>query len=136
MRVLAARVVAARMVQEGAEFMDTFRRLARELDFSAEVAFDIATRVHSSGGFTRDLIYLRGLVELMTHLREGGALEPLYIGKIALRHLSIIEELRDRGVLRPPPLRPRFLERETALERLEALRQGTPLAALVEGEGA
>jgi hypothetical protein len=134
MRVLAARVVAARMVEAGAGFLDTFRRLTRDHALDAEVAFDTAARVHASGGFTRDVIYLRGLVELLAHLRGGGELEPLYIGKIALRHLPIIQELRERGILLAPPLRPRFLEHEAALRRLEAVRHGIPLAALVESD--
>jgi hypothetical protein len=82
--------------------------------------------VHASGGFTRDLIYLRGLVDLMELLREGGALEPLYVGKIAQKHIPVVEELRTAEVLREPPLTPRFLDDPDALARLEAVRAASP----------
>jgi uncharacterized protein (TIGR02421 family) len=124
MRLLAARVVAAHGVEQGAEFVETFRTLSAEHGFSKAGAWDIATRVHASGGFTRDLIYLRGLVGLIELLRGGQPLEPLYVGKIARRHIPVIDELRHRGVLRDPPLRPRFLDDPTAQGRLEALLSG------------
>jgi hypothetical protein len=88
-------------------------------------------RVHRSGGFAKDVVYLRGLAELLAHLRGGGDLEVLYTGKIALRHRSIVEELRWRDFLRPPPLRPRYLAADGAASRLAELRTRASLAALV-----
>jgi uncharacterized protein (TIGR02421 family) len=136
MRVLAGRVVAARAVEEGAEFVDTFRLLAGGHGFAAGTAFDIATRAHEGGGHTRDLIYLRGFVRLQEYLAEGGELEPLYIGKIARKHIPVILELRDRGILREPALRPRFLDLPDVGRRLEALRRGLPLMQVVRGAAA
>jgi uncharacterized protein (TIGR02421 family) len=131
MRLLAARVVAARAVEEGAEFVDTFRTLTQAHGYSPGGAWHIATRVHASGGFTRDLIYLRGLVRLREFLRKGGELRPLYVGKIAQKHVPIIEELRYRRVLLDPPLTPRFLDDPAALDRLEAVRGGIPLTEMI-----
>ncbi|HSJ10423.1 MAG TPA: tyrosine/phenylalanine carboxypeptidase domain-containing protein, partial [Longimicrobiales bacterium] len=102
MRVLAARVLAAHSMEHGAEFIETFRLLTREHGFARGTAFDITERVHQCGGFNRDMIYLRGLLRLVEHLRAGGALEPLYVGKIAAKHIEIIDELLSRGVLVPP----------------------------------
>jgi len=136
MRLLAARVVAARAVEQKAEFVDTFRLLTDGHGFSARGAWDVARRVHACGGFTRDFIYLRGLVELMEFLRDGGRIEALYLGKMALKHFPIIEELRYRGVLREPPLTPRFLLDPDARERLDAVRRGLPLVQTVSPEGA
>jgi hypothetical protein len=115
----------------GASFVDTFRRLHNDHGFSAGGAFDITTRVYASGGFTRDHIYLRGFMEVVEYLRDGGPIEPLYVGKIAARHLGVIRELRERGVLKPTPILPRFLTRSDARERLGALRAGLPLHAMV-----
>jgi hypothetical protein len=131
MRLLAARVVAARSVEEGADFVETFRLLTREYGYSPDGAWHIAARVHASGGFTRDLIYLRGLVSLMEHLENGGELQPLYVGKIAQKHIPVIEELRYREVLREPPLTPRFLHDAEALDRLEAVRRGITLTEMI-----
>lgn len=133
MRLLAARVVAVHDRIEGADFLEAFRRLRADMGFSPRTAYDIATRVYQSGGFTRDIIYLRGLLGVVEHLRGGHDLEPLYIGKIAARHLDLMREFRERGVLRPMPLVPRFLERPDALARLHALRDGLPLHEMVAG---
>lgn len=133
LRLLAARVIAVHAMLEGATFVDTFRVLRDEHGFTAYGAFSVAARVHQSGGFTRDMIYLRGLLRLMRHLARGAPLEPLYVGKIAVKHIPVIEELRERGVLREPPLLPRFLHDADALRRLEALRAGLPVTSLVRG---
>ncbi|HUH12136.1 MAG TPA: tyrosine/phenylalanine carboxypeptidase domain-containing protein [Longimicrobiales bacterium] len=136
MRLLAARVLAAHSVQGGGGFVDTFRLLNREHGFTPPTAFGIATRVHAGGGFTRDLIYLRGLLDVLEHLREGGELDGLYVGKLARKHMEVLEELLDRGVLRPPPLRPRFLDDERTRRRLERARGPLALADMVRPEAA
>ncbi|MEX0892564.1 MAG: tyrosine/phenylalanine carboxypeptidase domain-containing protein [Gemmatimonadota bacterium] len=131
MRVLGARVLAAAAVQSGASFVETYRLLHREHDFSASGAFGIAARVHACGGFTRDAVYLRGLVSLLKYLEEGGELEPLYVGKLALRHVPVLAELTERGILSAPPIRPRFLDFPDAAERLQAARGGPSLSSLI-----
>lgn len=131
MRLLAARVVAARSVEEGASFIDTFRLLRNAYGYTNAGAWHVTLRVHQSGGFTRDFIYLRGLIGLLELLREGVELEPLYIGKIAQKHIPIIEELRHRRILREPPLTPRVLEDSAARERLDAVRRGITLTEMI-----
>ncbi|MGH7464269.1 MAG: flavohemoglobin expression-modulating QEGLA motif protein, partial [Longimicrobiales bacterium] len=131
MRVLAARVVAAHSIEQGAGFLDTFRLLTGGHGVRPGTAFDITQRVHASGGFTRDLIYLRGLLRLVEYIRADGAIEPLYIGKIAAKHVEIIEELRARGYLGTPPLVPRLFEDPETPRRIEALREGLPLTRMI-----
>jgi uncharacterized protein (TIGR02421 family) len=133
MRTIAARVIAVESVQGGATFMETFRLLRSDYGLSAYSAFDITERVHESGGFTRDMIYLRGLLWVLDYVRDGGNLEPLYIGKIACRHIDIIAELRERGILRSPPLRPRFLDFPATAARLEKAARGLEWHELVSG---
>lgn len=136
LRLLAARVVAVNCCIHGAGFLETFRRLHHDHGFSARGAFDITTRVYQSGGFTRDHIYLRGLVDVVEYLRDGGPLEPLYVGKIAARHLDVVRELQERGVLTAAPLLPRFLDRDSVRARLKALREGLPIHDMVDPPGA
>lgn len=131
LRTLAARALAARMTEQRLEFVDVFRRLVREHGFSESGAFRIAARVHQAGGFTRDQIYLRGLIYLLRYLRAGGALEPLYLGKLGHKEVPMIHDLRKRGVLREPPLRPRFLDMDGAEARMERLRNGLAPEGLV-----
>jgi uncharacterized protein (TIGR02421 family) len=131
LRVLAARVVAGHSVEQRATFIETFRLLTREYGLMAGSAFDIAERVHASGGFTRDIIYLRGVIQLLEHIRAGGDLAALYIGKLAAKHIDIIAELRERGFLSAPPLTPRVLQTAEARDRIQAVRRGLSLPDLI-----
>jgi uncharacterized protein (TIGR02421 family) len=131
MRVLAARVVAARGLLDGASFIETFRILDRNLEFSQRAAYTITMRIYRGGGLTKDAVYLRGLLQILRYLREGGELEPLYLGKVASAHLPLIAELRHRGIIKPPTLRPRYLDDPQALEKVEGLRAGMTVLQLL-----
>ena len=122
MQLIAARVVAVRHLIDGASFIDTFRALAGDHGLTKARAYNVAMRVYRGGGFTKDAVYLRGLEQVLRHLRGGGELEPLYVGKIAIAHLPILKELRLRNVLVPTPIVPRHLSDPRARARLEFLR--------------
>jgi uncharacterized protein (TIGR02421 family) len=133
-RVLAARVVAARAVTEGAPFVDTFRDLQAHHGLPQAIAWRVAMRVYRGGGLVRDAVYLRALVRLLRYLGDGGLIEPLFVGRIALEHVPIVRELQWREVLRSPPLSPRYLQRPEAVARLDQLRgqPATPLDLVFE----
>jgi uncharacterized protein (TIGR02421 family) len=133
LRLLAARALAVRRMVEGADFVEVFRELDRAHDFAQRTAFTVAMRVFRGGGLTKDAAYLRGLVGLLNYLREGGALEPLLVGKLGANHVPIIEELQWRKVLVPAPLRPRYLDAPEAVERLADVRRGASVLDLVKG---
>jgi uncharacterized protein (TIGR02421 family) len=124
LRTLAGRVLVVDCLMKGADFTEAFAVLYDRYGFSPQAAFNIVSRVFRSGGFTKDAVYLRGLVELLGHLGTGGSLEPLLVGKIALVHLPLVEDLLARGVLHPPALVPRFLAGEANRERMAVLRRG------------
>jgi uncharacterized protein (TIGR02421 family) len=132
MRILAARVVAARQMLDGANFVDTFRTLDRTYEFSQRSAYTIAMRIYRGGGLTKDAVYLRGLMQILRYLREGGDLEPLFVGKIASGHLPLIVELSHRQVIKPPALRPRYLEGDEPQRKLELLRTGLKVLDLLQ----
>jgi uncharacterized protein (TIGR02421 family) len=131
MRVLAARVVGAHHMLDGASFIDTFRALDRNYEFSQRTAYTIAMRLYRGGGLTKDAVYLRGLLQILRYLREGGELEPLFIGKVASAHLPLIHELSMRDIIKPPALRPRYLESAGAQKKIERLRGGMKLLELI-----
>jgi hypothetical protein len=110
------------MLLEGASFVDTFDRLHGQFKLPARRAFTTTLRAYRGGGTTKDVIYLRGLKDLVRYLSEGHDLEPLYVGKIALRHVPLIQELRRRQVVLPPSVMPRYLTSQKARERLAACR--------------
>jgi uncharacterized protein (TIGR02421 family) len=123
LRTLAGRAVAARRVCDGAGFGEVFAELV-DLGFSEAAAWPITMRMLRGGGFTKDVIYLRGLVALVDHLEGGGALEPLLVGKLHLSQVPDITELLARQILEPPALHPRWLDADGAEERLNEIRAG------------
>ncbi|WP_442879576.1 tyrosine/phenylalanine carboxypeptidase domain-containing protein [Brevundimonas sp.] len=67
---------------------------------------------------------MRGLLELLDHLSGGGALDSFWMGKIASSHLSVMQELSLRGLLKPPKIMPQFLDLPGANQRLARLKTG------------
>ncbi len=132
MRTLAARVLSADHVAQGAELVDVWRDLHRTWGFGERPAFQIAMRVLRGGGFVKDSVYLRGLQAVLDYLADGGHLETLLVGKIATEHAPIVEELQRRGVLNPSPLRPVYLDDPDGRLRVGHARSGTELLELVE----
>ena len=120
-RTLAARVISVKALLDKATFIDVFRLLNGEHRFTKQNAFNIAMRVFRGGGLTKDIVYLRGVLRLIDYLRNGGDLETLLIGKIALVHAPIIRELIWRNVLRDQPLSPLWLHEPVSTARLAKL---------------
>jgi hypothetical protein len=65
------------------------------------------------------------------YIRAGGAIEPLYVGKIAAKHVPIVEELRARDYLQAPALLPRLFDQPDTAHRLDALRDGLTLTQMI-----
>jgi uncharacterized protein (TIGR02421 family) len=134
LRVLAARVVAVGMMLDGAGFLEIFESLRAEYGMPARTAWSIAIRVVVGGGSVKDAIYLRGITRILDALAEGSSLDVLFVGKLALDHVPLIQDLLDRDVLSPPWVRPRWLDVPGAEERLDRLRAGASVTDLYEGE--
>lgn len=132
MRMLAARVLAAEMMAEGAEFAEVFHVLDNNYGFTQKMAFNITLRIFRGGGLLKDMVYLRGLKNLLEYLGKGGAFEPLLLGKFGAQHLHIIRELQWRKVLDKPLLTPRYLDKPEVSGKLEAIRQGMTIQDLIK----
>ena len=132
LRMLAARVLAASMITEGAGFTEVFRELDDSYGFSQKTAFNITLRIFRGGGLLKDMVYLRGLMRLLEYLGGGGAFEPLLLGKFGADHLPIIRELQWRKVLSAPSLKPRYLDNPEVTARLETVCRGITLQDLVK----
>lgn len=130
LRQLAARVVAANHMMLGATFREVHADLVAH-GFSAHGAFTTTMRVFRSGGFTKDAIYLRGLLNLIGHLKSGGTLDLLWLGKLALSELSRVEELVKRGALHGPRLVPRYVDDPATALRLAEAANLSDLTELV-----
>ena len=134
LRVLAARVVAIAELLDGAAFLEIFDLLRSEYRIPTRTAWSIAIRVVVGGGSVKDAIYLRGIIRILEALAEGISLDVLFVGKLALDHIPLIQDLLDRRVLQPPWVRPRWLDVPGAGERLDRLRAGVSITDLYEGE--
>jgi uncharacterized protein (TIGR02421 family) len=132
LRMLAARVVAAEQVIRGGAFLDVFELLTQTHGLGRRGAFTTTMRATRGGGLTKDAIYLRGLREVLDYLRGGGDLALLFLGKFALRHLPLVQELLHRGVVRQPRWLPHALDSVGATERLQELREGRHVLQLLE----
>lgn len=124
LKLLAARVVGCAAMLDGADFSETYDLLIKQHRFSEAAAFNLALRLYRGGGLAKDAIYLRGLLELLSHLQHGGALEPFWMGKIAASHFGVMQELADRGLLRLPAIKPLFLQNNDGRGRFEKARRG------------
>ena len=132
LRLLAARVMAAHSLMNGATFIDAFRLLKDTYGFKQHLAFNVVMRVFRAGGLTKDAVYLRGLIQLLRYLHKEPLNDLFFIGKIAIDHIPIIQELRRRRVLQAPRLHPHFLNAPQAAPRLERLSQGLSVVDLIE----
>jgi uncharacterized protein (TIGR02421 family) len=132
LRLLAARVWAVHMLLSGATLIETFRALTKEFELTQRVAYTVTMRVYRGGGLTKDAVYLRGLVEILDYLGQGGTLDPLFVGKIASEHIRFVRELLHRKVILPAVLQPRYLQLKGAAERLEKLSAGLTVLNLIE----
>ncbi len=133
LRLLAGRVLAVHLITSGANFIDCFRTLHIEQGFQPHTAFNISMRVFRGGGYTKDLVYLRGLGQLLQKLADGYPVESLYLGKISHQNLDFVEELQWRKIIKPPVLKPAYLDSKEAQPRLKALRRGLSVTDLIKG---
>ena len=132
LRLLAARVISANSIVDGGSFVDVFRELTHTYGFATRTAFNIAVRIFRSGGLVKDAIYLRGLIWLIKYIKQGGELEPLYVGKFAASHLPIIRELRHRKVIEAPAVRPRYFDDPHIIDSIKNIEGCESIAKLTE----
>ncbi len=131
LRTLAGRVVAGWARLKGHGFKKIFDQLVYTYGFSKKRSFNITSRIMQGGGLLKDIIYLKGLLELRDYLKNGGEIEPLLSGKFGFHHIDTIHQLTERKILKPPALKPRYLFDTDSEVKLEKIRQGLPLHAMV-----
>ena len=111
LRQLAARVITVHTMLGGVPFSAAFQQLV-DYGLPKRTAFTTTMRVYRAGGFTKDAIYLRGLLNLLRHVEAGGELDLFFLGKFAFEDLPLITDLNERGLLAPPRIMPPWLKDE------------------------
>ncbi|MEL4358018.1 MULTISPECIES: flavohemoglobin expression-modulating QEGLA motif protein [unclassified Luteococcus] len=129
LRQLAGRVLTVDAMLGGASFGDAWQQLVSR-GFKRGSAFTTVMRVYRSGGFPKDACYLRGLLDLLVHLEQGGSLELFFLGKFALTDLPLMEQLSAAGLLAPARITPRYLAEPDSRHRLERCPR-SPLSSQV-----
>ncbi len=126
MKRVSLRIEAVAMALDGADFMAVFRYFLDAGQNETE-SFTSAQRVFrgvpTSGGaaFTKDTVYLRGLIGVHTFFRwalKHGKLRLcrlLFAGKMTLADVQRFEPLFDSGDLSPPRWLPEWVERANGL---------------------
>ena len=120
--MLAARVIAADMAVKEHAPAEIFEAMRDPCGLNDDDAFDTMLRALRGGCFTKDALYLKGLVELVAYLHHGGDYELLFLGKFSLKQLPTLERLVDRGLINRPDLLPTYLDDERARQRLAFVR--------------
>ena len=120
LRRLADRVLAIQMAIDGADFLEVYRYYL-ERTGDPDQAFENARRVFRGGvitggaPFTKDLVYLLGLLQVDNFIRAGFAagradcLSLLFCGKLDLFDIPALCELYARGLCRPPRFLPPWI---------------------------
>ena len=79
-------------------------------------------RALRGGGLTKDAVYLRGLRELVHYLRDGGNFALLFVGKFALSHRVVLDQLVEEGWVTAPDALPRYYATLAESDRLDECR--------------
>ena len=126
MKRLSLRIEAVAMAMEGADFIEVFRYFL-DAGQSPEESFASAQRVFrgvpTTGGaaFTKDAVYLRGLVSVHTFFRWAMRQRKLrlcrwlFAGKMTLVDVQRFAPLFESGVLLPPRWMQRWIARANGL---------------------
>ncbi len=126
MKRISLRIEAVAMAREGADFIQVFDYF-RQAGQNAQESFASAQRVFRgvppSGGhaFSKDTVYLRGLVAVHTFFRQALQQDELrlcrwlFAGKMALEDVAPFAPLFEAGVLAPPRWLPRWVSRASGL---------------------
>ena len=126
MKRLSLRIEAVSQALDGATFVDVYRYFL-SMDQTPEESFNSAQRVfrgvQTMGGqaFTKDTVYLRGLVDVHTFFRVALRQQELYLcrwlfaGKMTLEDVRRFEPMFRSGVLQPARWMPTWIQRANGL---------------------
>lgn len=115
------RVLAVEKAEEGANFQEVFEWFRTE-GYEEETCFWNTQRVFRGGTltggapFTKDIVYMKGIVANYNFLHAAIAqgrpelIRWLFVGKVALEDIPILESRAHEGLVRPPKYVPEIFE--------------------------
>lgn len=126
LRRIALRIKAIQLALDGADFIATFKFFI-ESGQTEQESFQSAARIFRGGDmrgtnvFTKDVVYLTGLVAVHTFLRKATQIRKqefpqlLFAGRLALSDLGPLEESFDQGTLAQPHYLPPWVANREGL---------------------
>ncbi|MBU0471830.1 MAG: DUF1704 domain-containing protein [Nanoarchaeota archaeon] len=109
LRNYAARVIAVDSVCQNLSFRETFNRL-KNYEFSDDEAWKLSVRAHRGGGYVKDHVYLQGLLMIKEFMKSGNDIKPLFVGKVGVNDLDMVNELLNQEILKQPKYLPAHLQ--------------------------
>ena len=116
LRNYAGRVISVYSVMQGASFSSTFGYL-KEFNFNDDDAWTLTLRAHRGGGFIKDHVYLQGKFEVANFLERSGDLKKLFVGKVGVKDVPLVNDLFKQGFLTKPKYLPMMSNSEQKLYR-------------------
>ena len=119
LRRLSDRTIAIQMAVDGADFIEVYEFFVERIH-SEEQAFENTRRVFRGGvltggaPFTKDIVYLDGLVRVHNFLRalvangRADCMLLLFCGKLDLEDIPVLCELVELGLCKPPRYLPQW----------------------------
>ena len=93
----ALQIVAIYQAQKK-DFLELFKYMKKNYEISDDLAWKLCLKskrgtvnLAASGAFTKDSVYFRGNEEVLKFLDKGGKIKDLYIGKINIKDLKILQ---------------------------------------------
>jgi len=126
MRRIALRTRAVQMGLDGADFLEIFRFFLEAGQDEYE-SFQSAARIFRGGDprgrivFTKDVVYLQGLLRTHTFLRKAVQsnkfyyAEHLFAGRLTLGDVIALEPFFESGLIAPPYYEPPWLKKRSCL---------------------
>ncbi len=121
MRRLSDRMIAIQMSMDGADFLEVYQYFLEQTEGNADQSYENTQRVFRggviSGGapFTKDIVYLDGLVRVHNFLRVAVAanradcIPMLFCGKLDLDDIVVISEMHRVGLCQKPKYLPNWV---------------------------
>ena len=107
-RDYAGRVIAVDCVYKNLDFRECFDKLIN-LDFGQEQAWNLSLRAYRGGGYIKDHVYLEGYLKVKEFFKGNQKLDNVYIGKIGIKDLPLIERLLEEKKIKPAKYLPNFI---------------------------
>ncbi|MCB0317291.1 MAG: DUF1704 domain-containing protein [Bdellovibrionales bacterium] len=106
-RRYAARTLAVDALLNGFS-LNAIYDMLRDYGIDHADSFETVKRTARGGGFTKDHVYLDGYKRVKKYFRSGKNPDPLFVGKVGIDDIDLVNTLLEKSYLKPPNQIPDF----------------------------